>query len=121
MNKIPLLNSYHNFADKRQIFGIRNGMNVLSNVFIFAPAMYLLQVRKRKDTKSDVLSVHISALAFASAYYHLRPTRSRIFWDILLIATTHVVILSYFISDTMAKTMYCVAIVSVLYGISMMI
>ena len=43
MNKIFLPKGYHNFADKRKMVGIPNAMNVLSNVFIIIPVLYLLK------------------------------------------------------------------------------
>ena len=111
MNKIPLPASYHNFADKRTFMGIPNAMDVISNIAIVIPAVYLLQ----KQKKFSLLSIHILLIALASTYYHLQPTDDRIFWDMLFIATTHVVLLSYFIKDEYAIILYIGSILSVVY------
>ena len=42
LNKIPLSKGYHNFADKRTFLGIPNFLNVISNIAILIPAIYLI-------------------------------------------------------------------------------
>ena len=111
MDKVPLPASYHNFADKRTFMGIPNAMDVISNIAIVIPALYLLQ----KQKKFSLLSIHILLIALASTYYHLQPTDDRIFWDMLFIATTHVVLLSYFIKDEYAIILYIGSILTVVY------
>ena len=46
-NKISLPQEYHNFADKRTFLGIPNAMNVISNIAILIPALYLLQQKNK--------------------------------------------------------------------------
>ena len=87
MNKIPLPQSYHNFSDKRTILGIPNGINVLSNIVFIFLAIYLLQKKK-----SNLLSIYLILLAIASSYYHLNPSDDTLFWDVLMIATTSMII-----------------------------
>ena len=111
MDKVPLPASYHNFADKRTFMGIPNAMDVISNIAIVIPALYLLQ----KQKKFSLLSIHILLIALASTYYHLQPTDDRIFWDMLFIATTHVVLLSYFIKDEYSIILYIGSILTVVY------
>ena len=44
--EIPLPQEYHNFADKRIFLGIPNTMDVISNIAILIPALYLLTFKK---------------------------------------------------------------------------
>ena len=101
MNKIPLPPSYHNLADTRKLLNVKNGYNVISNIAVFAPTLYLLQ-KHNLNTKNKILAFHISLIALTSTYYHLYPTNARIVWDMLSIATTHAVVLSYFVEEKIA-------------------
>lgn len=114
MNKIPLPPSYHNLADTRKLLNVKNGYNVLSNLAVFAPTLYLLQ-KHNLNTKNKILAFHISLIALTSTYYHLYPTNARIVWDMLSIATTHAVVLSYFVEEKIAITLYLFSIISVIY------
>ena len=118
MDKLPLPPSYHKFVDKRQLLGVNNGYNVLSNLAVFAPAFYLLQKRNVKNIKSKLLAFHITLIAITSTYYHMLPSNGRVFWDMLSIATTHAILLSYFVEDKVAITIYGLAIISVIYWYS---
>jgi hypothetical protein len=114
MNKIPLPPSYHNLADTRKLLNVKNGYNVISNLAVFAPTLYLLQ-KHNLNTKNKILAFHISLIALTSTYYHLYPTNARIVWDMLSIATTHAVVLSYFVEENIAMTLYLFSIISVIY------
>ena len=111
LNKFPLRPSYHDFADQRRFLGISNSMDTFSNLAIALPAMYLIQ----KQQKVSLLSVHILLLAILSTYYHVRPTHERIFWDMMALATTHAVILSFFVKEEYAMIAYICSILSVIY------
>jgi len=78
----PLLQdpTYHNFADQREFFGIPNFWNVVSNLpFIAVGAAGLLQLRR--DATTLVLFAGFFLTGFGSAYYHLNPNDSTLFWD----------------------------------------
>src|SRR5215468_10025001 len=78
----PLLQdpTYHNFADQREFFGIPNFWNVVSNLpFIAVGAAGLLQLRR--DATTLVLFTGFFLTGFGSAYYHLNPNDSTLFWD----------------------------------------
>ena len=67
----PLLQdqSYHQFADQRELFGIPNFWNVVSNLpFVAVGAAGLL--RFRRDATSTVLFTGIFLTGFGSSYYH---------------------------------------------------
>ena len=78
----PLLQNqvYHQFADQRDLFGIPNFWNVVSNLpFIAVGAAGLLLLRR--DATTTVLFSGIFLTGFGSSYYHLNPNDSTLFWD----------------------------------------
>ena len=91
--KIPLPQEYHNFADKRSLLGIPNFLDVMSNLAILIPGLYLLRTRKKVSLMSNLLILHITLLAITSAYYHLFPSHKTIFGDILSIATLSIIVI----------------------------
>lgn len=78
----PLLQdpAYHHFADQREIFGIPNFWNVVSNLpFIVIGVAGLL--RFHRDATTAVLFTGLFLTGFGSSYYHLDPNDSTLFWD----------------------------------------
>src|SRR6202049_4527259 len=78
----PLLQdqAYHQFADQRELFGIPNFWNVVSNLpFVAVGAVGLL--RFHRDATTTVLFAGIFLTGFGSSYYHLDPNDSTLFWD----------------------------------------
>jgi hypothetical protein len=78
----PLLQdqSYHQFADQRELFGVPNFWNVASNLpFIAVGAIGLAQIRR--DATTFVLFAGIFLTGFGSSYYHLDPNDDTLFWD----------------------------------------
>jgi hypothetical protein len=78
----PLLQgqSYHQFADQRELFGIPNFWNVVSNLpFIALGAAGIL--RFRGDATTLVLFTGLFLTGFGSSYYHLDPNDGTLFWD----------------------------------------
>ena len=82
--------SYHDFADKRTIYGIPNMMNVVSNIFVLIPILYLL----RKQPKVSLFVCVLLLQRLTSIYYQLSPSDDRLVWDMIFIATSCCVILS---------------------------
>ena len=117
LNKIPLSKGYHNFADKRTYLGIPNFFNVISNIAILIPAIYLITKQKKNSLLSNLLIIHIILLAIASTYYHLNPSDDTIFWDIMMIATTSIIVLIMFTNYTDFKglLLYLLGIFSIIY------
>ena len=107
--EIPLPQEYHNFADKRIFLGIPNTMDVISNIAILIPALYLLTFKKR-TIKSNLLIIHLILLALASSYYHINPSNQTLFWDILMIATTYIIVLIMFSNTKYGVLFYGYAI-----------
>ena len=85
--------SYHRFADQRTIFGVPNGLNVLSNIpfAIFGLAGVLALARGSIAERAFVarwerwaylvLFAGSALTAVGSSYYHLAPDNARLFWD----------------------------------------
>jgi hypothetical protein len=96
----PLLQdqSYHQFADQRELFGIPNFWNVVSNLpFIVVGAVGLLQVRR--DATTIVLFTGLFLTGFGSSYYHLNPNDSTLFWDRLPMTLCFAAILSAVVEE----------------------
>jgi hypothetical protein len=82
--------AYHDFADHRAYFGVANFLDVASNLaFLLAGALGLV-VSLRRQTRFERPGERIPyAIFFAgmlltaagSAYYHLAPDNTRLFWD----------------------------------------
>src|SRR5271163_1340497 len=92
--RIPLGSSYHDFADKRAISGIPNGLDVLSNlpfVFVGVWGIAWLFLKSTAAAFTDPRErlpyiVFFAGVAFTGAgsfWYHLSPGDSRLPWDLL--------------------------------------
>jgi hypothetical protein len=82
--------AYHRFADRRNLFGIPNFLDVVSNVGFFlagaAGLVAILRGRARFEFADEkwpwaIFFLGILLTAFGSAYYHLAPDNDRLFWD----------------------------------------
>jgi len=103
--------SYHDFADKRTIYGIPNMMNVVSNIFVLIPILYLL----RKQSRVSLLVCIILLQRLTSVYYQLSPSDDRLVWDMIFIATGISVVLSMFIHVQYIIILYIICIISIIY------
>ena len=96
----PLLQdqAYHQFADQRELFGIPNFWNVVSNLpFVAVGAVGLL--RFHRDVTTTVLFAGIFLTGFGSSYYHLDPNDSTLFWDRLPMTICFAAILSAVVEE----------------------
>jgi hypothetical protein len=96
----PLLQdqNYHQFADQRELFGIPNFWNVVSNLpFIAIGAAGLL--RFHRDAISVVLFSGIFLTGFGSSYYHWNPDDVTLFWDRLPMTLCFAAILSAVVEE----------------------
>ena len=87
--------AYHHFADRRTIFGIPNGCDVLSNaLFLVVGGLGLWYVLCANPGRGSaaflsqgerwpyaVFFLGVLLTAFGSAYYHLTPDNARLVWD----------------------------------------
>jgi len=81
--------NYHNFADRRALFGIPNFWNVASNAAFLAAAAFGIRGLRSRSAFTEswerhafgVLLAGAVMVAFGSAYYHLQPNSTTLFWD----------------------------------------
>jgi hypothetical protein len=83
--------SRHGFVDRRQILGVPNFADVVSNLpFLFVGVWGLLTVARMRHNQFLhgrerlpwlVLFAGVVLVAFGSAYYHLAPSDERLVWD----------------------------------------
>lgn len=88
---IPQWPEYHDFADRRALFGIPNFMDVASNMaFIVIGAIGLVRLLGRDpplfgDPRDRLPYVAFFAaligVGLASGWYHLQPANERLAWD----------------------------------------
>lgn len=91
---IPQDQTYHNFADHRDMLGIPNFLNVVSNApFILVGALGLTFLWRQGAQSQGpftnpgerwaflVLFAGVGLTGFGSAYYHLAPSNATLFWD----------------------------------------
>src|ERR1700744_1460551 len=70
---------FHRFADDRQLLGIKNLLNVLSNLpFLLISVYGFITLYKNKDSAAirwiyAVLFLAVGSTAVGSAYYHSNP------------------------------------------------
>lgn len=81
---------YHDFADHRHVWGIRNFFDVFSNAAFLVVGIYgiYITVSGRAHFEYAIerlpyLTLFIGTLltSVGSAYYHLSPTNDTLFWD----------------------------------------
>jgi hypothetical protein len=87
---VPQPSAYHDFADKREAYGIENFLDVASNLaFALAGGIGLwLVLRPRTCFASPaerlpylVFCIGVLMTAAGSCYYHLKPNNETLFWD----------------------------------------
>ena len=88
--------NYHDFADRRTLFGIPNFLDVISNLpfLMIGIAGLVLGLRYRPESSRSAwltYFVGVALVGFGSAYYHWNPTNDTLVWDRL---TMTIVIMS---------------------------
>lgn len=107
--RIPQWQSYHHFADIRQIWGIPNFWNVLSNTpFFLVSILGFLslkhQYRANNLTNKEALVFFILFLSIfftgvGSSYYHWAPNNNTLVWDRIPITVVFMSVLSLTIME----------------------
>jgi len=105
---IPQDAAYHNFADQRDVLGIPNFWNVISNIpFILVGLIGTIAAIKKKWVGFDTPAYGACLLFFigiclsglGSAYYHLNPNTNTLFWDRLPMALSFMAFFSLIITE----------------------
>ncbi|KAF7817387.1 uncharacterized protein G2W53_031356 [Senna tora] len=96
--KIPRSPNHHYFLDMRNLLGVPNTLNVITNFpflvvgvlgFVFALEGGVFNIRIGfLSSQAEVCAwalyyAGILGVAFGSAYYHLKPDNNRVLWDTL--------------------------------------
>jgi len=90
--------SFHNFADQRQMFGVPNFFNVVTNLpFVLIGIVGLIYIFRRSPDAQNLahLTMYfgVIAIGFGSAWYHYNPTNDTLVWDRIPMTITF---MSYF-------------------------
>ncbi|XP_047318395.1 uncharacterized protein LOC124921743 [Impatiens glandulifera] len=106
---IPQSESYHDFADQRKFFGIPNTLNVISNFpFLVIGTIGLILMYHgnyfRLRLEGEIWGwicfyIGVAAVAFGSAYYHLKPNDATLVWDRLPMTIAFTSIMAIFIIE----------------------
>src|SRR5262245_60814426 len=87
---MPQPPGYHDFADRRVVFGLANFADVTSNVGLAFAGLAGIAVVLHRRTAFEfpaerwpyaVFFLGVLLTAAGSAYYHLAPDNPRLFWD----------------------------------------
>jgi hypothetical protein len=77
---------YHHFVDERQLFGVPNFGNVISNLpFVLVAALGLLRLPRLSEAETRIgyalLCIGVLLVGFGSAWYHYAPSNQSLVWD----------------------------------------
>ncbi|CAJ2675212.1 unnamed protein product [Trifolium pratense] len=91
--KIPRSPNYHQFADMRNLLGVPNTLNVITNFpFLVVGVLGLIlaleggffTISSQAEISTWILFyAGILGVAFGSVYYHMKPDNNRVLWDTL--------------------------------------
>ena len=105
---IPQDETYHNFADQREILGIPNFWNVISNIPFFLVGLIgtIAGIKKKwagLDTPAHgaylLFFIGVCLSGLGSSYYHLHPANDTLFWDRLPMAIAFMAFFSAIITE----------------------
>jgi len=105
---IPQWQSYHDFADHREILGVPNFLDVVSNAgFAIAGVVgFVILARRRaqfehpaENWPAAVFFAGLVLIAVGSGYYHLAPDNERLFWDRLAMSVAFMSLVAAQIAD----------------------
>lgn len=96
--------AYHLFADSREMAGVDNFWNVLSNLPFLAIGLYGLWRFPRlsiPETKAGYLALCVGVLlvSLGSAYYHLAPANPSLIWDRLPMTVAFMALFSLLLDE----------------------
>lgn len=107
LDPIPQSSAYHDFADRRTLFGIPNFADVVSNLVFLAVGLWGLAGAARWKADEARLSWRIlfaamTLLCFGSVWYHLSPDNDTLVWDRLAISIVCAALLIAVLSENVA-------------------
>jgi len=105
---IPQPLSYHYFADQRQLCGVPNAGNTVSNLpFLFVGAWGIIAILRARARFIDarercfylIFFAGVALTSIGSAYYHLAPNNDRLVWDRLPITLSFMSLLAAIVAE----------------------
>jgi len=84
--KIEQPQSYHNFADNRNFFGIPNFFDTISNLLFFVVGVtgsWFVFANVKREARYSWLTLFagVTLVSFGSGYYHWNPNDTTLLWD----------------------------------------
>jgi hypothetical protein len=124
--------TYHMFADQREMLGVPNFLNVVSNIpFVLfgLVGLVILVSGEPKGIEPDLIVAYmlffsgVFLIGFGSSYYHLAPGNDRLIWDRLPMALAFMAFFSLIVGENVTTElgkrlllpMTCVGMLSVIY------
>jgi hypothetical protein len=120
---IPQDPDYHRFADNKQIWGIPNAFDVLSNAPFVIVGFWgmILTASILKKHSFDASTLHyliffmgVFLTGFGSSYYHYYPSNDTLFWDRLPMTIAFMGFLCSVVSETVSPRTSLVLILPLL-------
>ncbi len=120
--------AYHQFADRRALFGIPNFGDTASSIgFLIVGALGLAFVLGKRgramfDAPGErwpylIFFVGVGLVSLGSTYYHVNPTTETLFWDRLPMTLAFMALFSAFIADRVNTTVGIVVMLPLLIAI----
>ena len=105
---IPQDPVYHEFADRRTLFGTPNFWNVFSNLsFVLVGAFGLSRLSRLQPSSPRsayvVFCVGVVFVGFGSAYYHYSPSTHALVWDRLPMTVAFMALFSMVVHDRISE------------------
>ncbi len=101
--------SYHNFVDKRRMFGVPNFHDVISNLPFFLVGIWGM-LKYKGSTIPEFLRlpflifcIGLAFTSFGSSYYHLDPNNSTLLWDRLPMTVVFMSVFCALVSDYISR------------------
>ena len=104
MGPVPQDIDYHNFADRRTIWGIRNFWNVVSNAPFAVVGIIGTNFCCRHKPEGALLAwtvffIGVLFVPLGSAYYHLMPNNHTLVWDRLPMTISFMALFTALLSE----------------------
>jgi hypothetical protein len=112
IDPVPQDLSYHQFADNRNIFGIPNALNILSNIPFLLIGLsginFVIRLLASKGFNAVIIQyliffIGLVLTAFGSSYYHYQPSNDSLFWDRLPMTIVFMSLLNSVISELISR------------------
>ena len=105
---IPQDPAYHEFADRRTLFGIPNFWNLFSSLaFVLVGAFGLRRVSRLQPSSPRaafvLFCIGVVLVGFGSAYYHHTPSTQTLLWDRLPMSIAFMALFSMVVRDRIAE------------------